>query len=183
MTKKLSYDFSRTENHFLDALSLFDAFLLNPLLQSHSGFTSDTSQNAPHINQGTNNDDSQVDLHPQTTVSQSQTTQVFGPDDSSDMVTGVQETPLCSLGTSSSNQRKRAPQVSHNSAVKTPLRKSGHTRCCWSFSSWRVIATLPTSSTTLFGFQNYRNPSGRQCLLSMGNQKNLNCFRINPKRK
>ena len=37
VTKKLSQEFSRTENRILGALSRFDDFLLNLLMQGHSG--------------------------------------------------------------------------------------------------------------------------------------------------
>ena len=86
ITKKLSREFSRTESRILGALSRLDEFLLNPLLQGHSESAPDTSRNTLKISQGTNEDDSQVDLHPGARVSQSQTTQVFGPDDSYDTI-------------------------------------------------------------------------------------------------
>ena len=37
VTKKLSQEFSRTENRILGALARLDDFLMNPLLQGHSG--------------------------------------------------------------------------------------------------------------------------------------------------
>ena len=37
VTKKLSQEFSRTENRILGALARLDDFLMNPLIQSHSG--------------------------------------------------------------------------------------------------------------------------------------------------
>ena len=36
VTKKLSEEFSRTENRILGALARLDSFLMNPLFQSHS---------------------------------------------------------------------------------------------------------------------------------------------------
>ena len=39
VTKKLSQEFSRTENRILGALSRLDDFLMNPLIQGHSGTT------------------------------------------------------------------------------------------------------------------------------------------------
>ena len=39
VTKKLSQEFSRTENRILGALARLDDFLMNPLLQGHSGTT------------------------------------------------------------------------------------------------------------------------------------------------
>ena len=57
VTKKLSQEFSRTENRILRDLAPLDDFLLNPLLQGHSGTTPETSRNAFSVNQGTNEDD------------------------------------------------------------------------------------------------------------------------------
>ena len=81
LTKKLSQEFGRTENRILGALSQFDEFLLNLLIQGHSGSTPKTSGNARGTNPGMNENDSQSDLHPQAKVSQSQTMQISGPDD------------------------------------------------------------------------------------------------------
>ena len=84
ITKKLSKKFSTTENRILDALSRVDEFLLNPLVQGHSGSVLETSRNALNINQRRNEDDSQFYPHPEARVSQSQPTHVFGPNDSYD---------------------------------------------------------------------------------------------------
>ena len=65
VTKKLSQDFSRTESRILGALARLDDFLMNPLLQGHSGVTPETSRNVLSINQGTNEDHSQSDPHPE----------------------------------------------------------------------------------------------------------------------
>ena len=81
VTKKLSQDFSRTENRILGALSRLDDVLLNPLLQGHSGTTRKTSWNAYGINQRMNEDDSQKDLRPEAGLLQSQTTRNSGPED------------------------------------------------------------------------------------------------------
>ena len=65
VTKKLSQEFCRTENRILGALARLDDFLMNPLLQGHSGTTPETSRNVFSINQGANEDDSQSDPHPE----------------------------------------------------------------------------------------------------------------------
>ena len=57
VTKKLSQEFSRTENRILGALARLDGFLMNPLLQGHSGNTPETSGNTFNTNQGTNEDE------------------------------------------------------------------------------------------------------------------------------
>ena len=54
VTKKLSKEFSRTENRILGALARPDNFLMNPLLQGHSGTTPEPSRNALSPNMGTN---------------------------------------------------------------------------------------------------------------------------------
>ena len=91
VTKKLSQEFSRTENRILGALSRLAEFFLNPLIQGHSGFTPGRSRNARGTNQGTNEDDSQSDPHHEARVSQSQTFQNCGPNDRYDMLAGIQE--------------------------------------------------------------------------------------------
>ena len=84
VTKKLWQEFSRTENRILDALARLDDFLMNPLLQGHSGTTPEMSRNVFSINQGTNEDDSQSDPHPEAGLLNS------GREDRHDMATGVQ---------------------------------------------------------------------------------------------
>ena len=84
VTNKLSKEFSRTENRTLSALSRLDEFLLNPLILGHSGSAPETSRKALGTNQGTNEDDSESDPHPEASVSQSQITENSGPDDGYD---------------------------------------------------------------------------------------------------
>ena len=84
VTKKLSKEFSRTEKRILSALACLDDFLMNPLIQGHSGITSEMSQNAFSTNQGTNEDDSQSDPHPEAGIFGNQMTQKSGPEDDRD---------------------------------------------------------------------------------------------------
>ena len=84
VTKKFSQEFSRTENRILGALARLDDFLMNPLLQGHSGTTPETSRNVFSINQGANEDDSQSDPHPEAGLLTS------GREDRHDKATGVQ---------------------------------------------------------------------------------------------
>ena len=65
VTKKLSQEFSRTENRKLGALARPDDFLMNSLNQGHSLTDPETSRNALSTSQGTNEDESQSDLHPE----------------------------------------------------------------------------------------------------------------------
>ena len=84
VTKRLSEEFSRTENRILGALAHRDDFLMNPLLQGHSETTPQSSRNALSTSQGANEDDSQNDPHPETGFFHSQMTQNSGPEDGHD---------------------------------------------------------------------------------------------------
>ena len=84
VTKRLSKEFSRTENRILGALARLDDFLMNPLLQGHSETTLEPSRNALSTRQGTNEDDSQNDLHPEAGLFHSQLTQNSDPEDGHD---------------------------------------------------------------------------------------------------
>ena len=79
VTKKLSKEFSRTENRILGAFARLDDFLMNPLLPGHSGTTPEPTRNALYNSQGTNEDDSQNDPHPEAGLFHGQTTQNSGP--------------------------------------------------------------------------------------------------------
>ena len=61
VTKRLSNEFSRTENRILGALARLDDFRMNPLLPGHSGTTPEPTRNTSNNNQGTNEDGSQND--------------------------------------------------------------------------------------------------------------------------
>ena len=133
--KKLSQGFSRTESRILGALSKLDEFLLNQQIRTHSWTVPETFRNTNVDNQGTNEDDSQSDPHPEAGLFRSQTTQNSGPKVGPYMVTGVieethyspymvtgvteeirqyphimtetqEEIPYCSLSTSSGKQKK-----------------------------------------------------------------------------
>ena len=74
VTKRLSNEFSRTENRILRAPARLDVFLMNPLLPGHSGTTPEPTRNETHNNQGTNEDGSQNDPHPEVGPFHGQTT-------------------------------------------------------------------------------------------------------------
>ena len=80
VTKKLSKEFSRTENRILGALARLDDFLMNPLLQGHSGTTPEPSRNPLNLSQGTNEDDSQNDPRPEAGLFHGQITRNSGPE-------------------------------------------------------------------------------------------------------
>ena len=121
VTKKLSQQLSRTESRILGALSKLDEFLLNPQIRTHSETVPGTFKNKNVENQGTNEDDSQSDPHPEAGIFRGQTTQYSGPKDCRDMVTGAteefrnchdmvtavqEEVPYCSSGFSPGKQKK-----------------------------------------------------------------------------
>ena len=64
---------------------------MNPLIQGHSGTTPDISRNAFITNQGTNEDDSHSDPHPEAGIFGNQTMRKSGQKDRRDMVTRVTE--------------------------------------------------------------------------------------------
>ena len=84
VTKRLSQEFSRTENRILGALARLDDFLMNPLIQGHSGTGPETSRNVFSLSQGTNEDDSQSNPHPKAGLFNNQMTQNSGPEDGHD---------------------------------------------------------------------------------------------------
>ena len=71
ITDKLSNDFSQMQSCIRGILTKIDEFLLNPLLQGHSGAAPEKSRNTLNINWETNEDNSQGDPHPEARVSQS----------------------------------------------------------------------------------------------------------------
>ena len=91
VTKRLSKEFSRTENRILGALARLDDFLMNPLLPGYSGTTPEATRSALGNNQGTNEDDSQIDPHPEAGLFDGHTTGNVGTEEGHDMVTGATE--------------------------------------------------------------------------------------------
>ena len=80
ITRKLSREFSRIESRISDALSKLDEVLSNQQIQTHSKTVPGTFRNTNVENQGTNEDDSQSDPHPEGGLFRSQTTQNSGPE-------------------------------------------------------------------------------------------------------
>ena len=83
ITKKLSQEFRRTENCILGALTRLEDFLMNPLIQAHSGTAPEMSRNVFSRSQGTNEDDSQRNPHPEECLFNNQMTQSSGRDTTS----------------------------------------------------------------------------------------------------
>ena len=80
ITKKLSQEFSKNKNCNLGSLFRLDDFLMNPLIQGHSGTAPETSRITYGTEKGTNEADCQSDLHPESSLLQSQTTWHSGPE-------------------------------------------------------------------------------------------------------
>ena len=91
VTKTLSQELSRTESRILGALSKLGEFLLNQQIRTHSGTVPETFRNTSVDNQGTNEDDSKSDPHPEAGLYRSQTTQSSGPEVGPHMVTVATE--------------------------------------------------------------------------------------------
>ena len=140
VTKKLSQEFSRTENRILGALARLDDFLMNPLLQGHSGNTPETSGNASKTNQGTNEDDPQSDPHPEASIFSSQTIRNSGQETCCDMVTEVQRESLCGCDmvtgvTDQIRSQRDMPTGSHEKVMYcSPGTSSGKQKKNWSTS-------------------------------------------------
>ena len=64
---------------------------MNPLIQGHSGTAPETSRNVFSIDEETNEDESRSDFHPEAGPFHTQTTRKSDPEDSHDMVIGVQK--------------------------------------------------------------------------------------------
>ena len=84
VSKKLSQELGRTESRILAALSKLDEFLLNQQIRTHSETVPGTFRSTNVGNQGTNEDDSQSDPHPEAGIFRGQTTQNSGPKDCRD---------------------------------------------------------------------------------------------------
>ena len=109
---------------------------MNPLIQGKSGTTPVMSRNAFSTNQGTNEDDSQSDPHPEAGIFGNQTMQKSGQKNRRDMVTGAtkqigsrrdmvtgvheEEVTYCSPSTSSGKQK-------NNRSTSQPQFRSGNT--------------------------------------------------------
>ena len=83
VTKKLSQEFTQTESRILGVLSQLDEFLLSPHALAHCGPVPETSRNLNIENQGTMEDRSQNDPHPEVGVSLSPSSQDLGSEETS----------------------------------------------------------------------------------------------------
>ena len=86
VSKKLSQEFSRTESRILDALAKIHEFSSNQQIHTHFETVPGTFRNTNVENQGTNEDDSQSDPHPEAGIFRGQNTQNLGPKDCRDSI-------------------------------------------------------------------------------------------------
>ena len=130
--KKLSQEFSRTESRILGALSNLDEFLLNQQITTHSETVPGTFRNTNVENQGTNEDNSQSDPHPEAGIFCGQNAQNSDLEDCCDMVTGVtgEIRHCCDMVTGakrgSEEVRKCPHMVTGATGVSEEVRKCPH---------------------------------------------------------
>ena len=84
VSKKVSQEFSRTDSRILVALTKLDEFLSDQQIHTHFETVPGTFRNTNVENQGTNENDSQSDPHPEAGIFRGQTTQNLGPKDCRD---------------------------------------------------------------------------------------------------
>ena len=89
VTERLSKEFSRNENRILGALARLDDFLMNPLLPGYSRATPEPTRSALGNNQGTNEDDSQNDPHPEAGLFHGQTARNAGSEEGHDTLLDI----------------------------------------------------------------------------------------------
>ena len=86
VTKTLSQEYRRTESRILGALTKLDEFLSNQQIHTHFETVPGIFRNTNVENQGTNEDDSQSDPHPEAGIFRGQTTQNSGPKNCPDSI-------------------------------------------------------------------------------------------------
>ena len=195
VTKKLSKEFSKTESRILGALSKLDEFLLNRQVRTCSVAVPGTSRNNTSKNRETNGDRSSDDPCPEARYFSHHSEHLNsleaenyphmgtrGPEEIRQyphMATETEEEiPYCSLVLRQENKRRRAPRVSHNFAVRIPLRQLKQTRSFWPFNNWRQTVIQPFSTTISVEPRNCLNPLKQQCPHLMESQRNWNCLKI-----
>ena len=200
--KKLSKEFSKTESRILGALSKLDEFLLKPQVRTCSVAVQGTSRNASSENREIHGDRSSDDPYPEVEYFPHHSGQLNSPETETishivtenypHMVTGgpeeirhnphtmtatQEEIPYCSPTTSSGKQKKaRSTSQPQFRSENTPATIEAP------YNNWRRTPTQPVSITILAEFRNCLNPSQRQCLRLMENQRNSNCLKICSKR-
>ena len=202
VTKKLSQEFSRTESRILCALSKLDEFLLNPQIRLHSGTVPGTFRNTNAENQGTNEDDTQSDPHPEVGHSVCQSRYSIDSDtgEPHDTMTGVIEqtskgphmmtgatavqegTPYCSPTTSSGKQKKaRSTSQPQFRSENTPATIEAD-QILLALQQLATNSNSANFNSNISRISKLPKPSQRRCLRLMENQRNSNCLKICSKR-
>ena len=167
----------------LGALLRPDDFLMNPLIQGLSGTTPETSRNAYGRNEGTNEEDSQSDLHPEAGVFPSQTTRNSGPEIGRDMVTRVnKKVTFCS-------PCKISGKPKNNHSTSQPQFHSENTPATNEADPILLALQQLANNNNLANFHNninrnskLPNHSPQQSQRLTGNLRSLSCLKIFSKR-
>ena len=184
VTRRLSKEFSRTENRILGDLARLDEFLMNPLLQGHSGGLSEPIEYKPGNEWGRLPEWSSSWSRPLPQPDYAKLWPSRGPwhgDRSSERerervfaaITWWQEfrerehvsprhdrsrkSHTAPLVHRQENRKRTVLRVNRNSAARTPLWRSRQTKVCWPFSSWQITTFLRTSKITSTEFPNCQN--------------------------
>ena len=183
VTKKLSREFSRTENRILGALALLDVFLMNPLIQSHSRTAPERSQNASSTSQSSNKTTPRVIVilnQPSSTGRWRKTVaQKIATTWWQEFTKNSHTAPPIHIHES---KKRTALPVNRNSAVKTTLQRLKQTNNWWPFSSVQTTTTLQSSITVSKKFPICHSPSRQRCQRSLRNLRNLSCWNVFSKR-
>ena len=179
----MSQKFSITANRILGALARLDDFLMNPLLQGHSGTTPVASRNALCTSQGTSENNSQNDPHPEAGFFHSQKVQNWprGRPRHGDRSSRGSHILLPQYIFRKAEKRTALP-VNRNSPVRIPLQRSKQTKFCGPFSSWQITTILLTSITRSTEFPNCQSHLPQRCPRVTGNLRSWSCLRIYSKR-
>ena len=181
----------------MGALTKLDEFLSSQQIHTLFETVPGTFRNTNVENQGTNEDDSQSDPHPEAGIFRGQTTQNLGPKDCRDMLTGAteeirnghdlvtavqKEIPYCSSGISSGKQKKaRATRQPHFRSENT-LATIGADQILLALQQLATSSNSANAITAVTESRNCLNPSRQPCPPSTGNQRILNSFKIYSKR-
>ena len=144
---------------------------MNPLIQGKSGTTPVMSRNAFSTNQGTNEDASQSNPHPEAGVFGNQTMRNSGQKDRRDMVTGVQRESLCG--------RDMVRGVQREGLCQRDLVTGAHeevTYCSPSISSGKQKKNRPTSQPQIRSKNTPATIETDQILLALEQLANNNNF-------
>ena len=184
---------------------------MNPLIQGKSGTTQVMSRNAFSTNQGTNEDDSQSDPHPEAGIFRNQTMQMSGQNIAVTWWQEFRERVFAAVTwwqelqnglviavtwwQEFTRKSHTAPQVhlresrkrtvllvNRNSAARIPLRRSRQTKFCWPSNSWQITTILRTFLITSTEFPNCQSHLPQRCPHLTGNLRNLSCLKIFSKR-